>query len=230
MIKPFLAEFFSAVIKKPIEKSFLLRKPGWCKLVCSTKSTRLGCLNKKSFMPAPVLIGSTSILEGKAFIFYLNSSSTILYSLIMWYLMNQFCHSQIYELETDVSAHWLYAHTLRFQHWEDAPDEWVYGALRCLRTLRCPEGESVPYVEIWKTCSAHTHTHAHARAHTHRHTHTRTHTHTHAHAHARTHTHTHTHTGTGTHTHTHTHHTHTRTYESTWGGVFFNLLPLPTLF
>ncbi len=36
-------------------------------------------------MPAPkhpVLIGSTSILEEKVFLFYLNSSSTILYSLI----------------------------------------------------------------------------------------------------------------------------------------------------
>lgn len=62
--------------------------------------------------------------------------------------MNLFCHSQIYELVNDVLSRWLYAHTLRFRHWGDDDDEWVYSALRCLRMLRCPEGESVPQVEI----------------------------------------------------------------------------------
>ncbi len=140
-------------------------------------------------MPAPkhpVLIGSTSILEGKVFLFYLNSSS-ILYSLI-YVISNESVLSFSNLRASDGCFSTLVVRTHSEISTLGGCSWWV--SLRCFTMfahVTCPEGESVPYVEIWKTYSAHTHTHARTHAHTHTHTHTHTQTHTHTHAHTDTH-------------------------------------------
>ncbi len=151
-------------------------------------------------MPAPkhpVLTGSTSILEEKAFIFYLNSSS-ILYSLI-YVISNEsvLSFSNIRASDGCFSTLVVRTHseisTLGGCSW------WV--GLRCFTMfahVTVPRGWKCSICGNLKNLQ-HTHTRAHTHAHTRMHnTHT-THTRAHTHAH-NMHTHT-----THTHTHTHTH-------------------------